>query len=259
MTILLDSRVGSKDLLHWLGDCATLTKLEFGDACWIGQGVDDETQEGCPVQVGVERKNVNDLIQSIDSGRLAGHQLTGLLQTYSVNYLIIEGQFRPSDSGSLEMYQRGKWTTATRPGGTAWHYGEVSNFINSMSVLANFHIRQTNSPRETAHLIRWLSNWWNKPWHSHNSLKAIHSCNPTAKRGKGSRSKMQIGVPLSKQQQIILKCLAQVPGVEQRARILAPHFNSLMEAAVLTENDWMTYPGIGKVLAGNLVQVFQGL
>lgn len=252
--IQIDNRVGSKDLYPFLSDLSELSRLEFGDACWIGNGVDANGEEE-PVTIGIERKNINDLIQSIESRRLGGFQLDGLLRTYQVNYLVIEGVWKNRDDGALETYQRGYWKTSTRPGGKTHHYGEVSNFINSMTIVSGFHIRQTSSPKETAFFLRHLYNWWQKPWHTHNSHKVIYS----TQVGMGTRCKPKLVVPMSRQQQVLMKMLAQVSGLEQKARDLALNFNSVMEMVVLSEKDWMKYKGIGKVLAGNLVKIFQGL
>ncbi len=252
--ILIDDRVGSKDLFPFLTDCAELTRLEFGDCCWIGNGEDENGEEEI-ITVGVERKNVNDLINSIDTGRLSGHQLEGLLRSYQVCYLVIEGNFRSGDDGNLECYRRGNWQTETRTGGKPRHYGEISNFINTLAIVCNMQIRQTNSPKETAHLVRWLYNWWQKPYHSHNAHKAIYS---TQVSGKRKKSKGQVVVPMSQQQQVIMRVLAQIPGIEQRARLMAPRFSCLMEAAVMTEKEWCGFEGVGRITAKRLVEVFQG-
>ena len=78
--IWVDSRIGSKDLaapLTRLGLPAELTTLPFGDIAFEGQG-DDRG----PLTVGIEFKVLTDLVQSLRSGRLVGHQVPGLRQTW---------------------------------------------------------------------------------------------------------------------------------------------------------------------------------
>src|SRR5260370_42363568 len=69
--------------------------LDFGDYAFDGYG-----PRGV-VLVGVERKRIDDIVNSIHSGRFAGHQLPGLIETFDYSYLVIEGMFRRGDDGEL--------------------------------------------------------------------------------------------------------------------------------------------------------------
>lgn len=127
--ILVDDREGSKQLyvsLDKAGLPCTLTRLEFGDLCFVGRG-----EKGVPVDVGIEHKQIADVVQSLRNNRLGDHQLTGMRGTegerpeplYNYCWLCIEGipiydsqgmlmrrigrkKFRPLGMTITEMYKR---------------------------------------------------------------------------------------------------------------------------------------------------------
>src|SRR5258708_669111 len=65
-----------------------LDPLKFGDFSFFGKGPDG------PIAIGIELKTVNDFVSSMLSGRLAGHQIPGLLENYQRAYVVIEGVCR---------------------------------------------------------------------------------------------------------------------------------------------------------------------
>ena len=94
--ILLDDRTGSGELLPLFRPYdapVELARLDFGDACWLGNGATG------PELVGVERKTIHDLVSSMRSKRLSGYQLPGLLRTYDWVYLLVEGVWRCGGRG----------------------------------------------------------------------------------------------------------------------------------------------------------------
>lgn len=102
--LLVDERAGSKDLLKPLLDAglsAELAMLEFGDVAFLGRG-----EKGADLWVGVEFKELSELGDAINSGRLPGHQLPGMVRTYERRYLLVEGQWRTNDEGRLMRYDR---------------------------------------------------------------------------------------------------------------------------------------------------------
>jgi len=140
--ILVDSRIGSNDLLDPLkraGLEAELSHLDFADIAFVGRGIG-----GAPLMIGVEFKVLSDLVQSMTSKRLQGHQIPGLLRAYDPDltgqrvYLVVEGEWRTDRSGRLvRRAGAGIWkpiqgappasalrkrllTLATRAGVTVW-------------------------------------------------------------------------------------------------------------------------------------------
>jgi len=107
MSIDLDYRTGSGELEKLFlpyGIKVNRTKLEFGDLAFEGRG----PHGACSIVI--ERKRITDLIQSMESRRLSGHQLPGMAERYDYCYLIVEGIWRPGQNGELEI-RNGSWST----------------------------------------------------------------------------------------------------------------------------------------------------
>lgn len=88
--LLVDDREGSKQLytsLEKYGLPCELTRLDFGDVCFVGRG-----EKGVPVNVGIEHKTIADVVTSLRNNRLSDHQLTGMRDLYKYCWLVIEGE-----------------------------------------------------------------------------------------------------------------------------------------------------------------------
>jgi ERCC4-type nuclease len=139
-------------------------KIQAGDFAFMGHG-----PEGACL-VGIERKRVRDLISSIESGRLAGSQLPNMLKVYQVNYLIVEGWYRPNHNNlCLELPAgKGKWRD------TIWqdrrmHYLALDAFLNTVRMKSPVQVIKTRTPHETAMEIHILHHWFQKDWEKHKS------------------------------------------------------------------------------------------
>ena len=89
--ILVDTRAGSNELIEPLlkaGLPVEEATLEFGDLAFLGRG-----EGGKKLTIGIEHKKMGDLVQSMTGGRLAGHQLPGMLGMYDRCWLIAEGDW----------------------------------------------------------------------------------------------------------------------------------------------------------------------
>jgi ERCC4-type nuclease len=97
--ILVDDRDGSKDLaapLRRQGLPVELVRLDFGDIAFEGRGVG-----GAPVQIGIEFKQLRELVQALRTQRLQGHQVPGMRPLFDHSYLMIEGELIYDSSGTL--------------------------------------------------------------------------------------------------------------------------------------------------------------
>jgi len=77
--ISLDDRTGSKELtplFHPYGIPIEVKRLDFGDLAFEGNGPHGR----CAVVI--ERKQITELVQAIESRRLSGHQLPGMADDY---------------------------------------------------------------------------------------------------------------------------------------------------------------------------------
>lgn len=111
--IFVDYREGSKDLiepLRKLGLEVEKTTLEFGDLMWEGRG-----EKGLPVLVGVEFKQLRELVQSLRSERLQGYQMKGMRDTYKYSYLMVEDELQ-YDRGGMLLRRAGRHRLAPMPG-----------------------------------------------------------------------------------------------------------------------------------------------
>jgi len=232
--ILVDDRVGSKELLPLFPhNMATLTRLEYADLAFTGCGPD-----GVPYNIGVERKTIRDLVNSMISGRLSGHQLPGLLNSYHVVYLVVEGIYRPGDDGALELWGRSGWYTLT----PVVMYDAVINFCNTLAVVTWVHVFQTGTDRETVKLVRALERWWEKEYEKHSSH--IRSRTPET---------VYLFKPTFKQ-----TVAASLPGIgTEKAKAVCVAFPTVEAMATAEVGDWVKVPGVGKGIAEKVVKAFQ--
>jgi hypothetical protein len=101
--IILDYRRGSGELeepLQALGlevhKTQTPDELPFGDIAFEGRGEQEK-----PVQVGIEFKKLEELVGSLRSNRLQGHQAPGMQESFDFRYLLIEGELIYDKRGHL--------------------------------------------------------------------------------------------------------------------------------------------------------------
>lgn len=158
--ILLDDRIGSNHLvplIRDLGGEAEVTRLEFGDATFMGNGPNG------PIAVGVEFKKPSDLVTSIATKRLTGRQIPGMLKCYDETYLAIVGRVIRTDGGGISEVRYGRATKI--PTSLSWDTLEAMK----MSFRHQQHITIVEVENDS-HLAAWLvaaSHWWSRPWDSH--------------------------------------------------------------------------------------------
>jgi ERCC4-type nuclease len=240
--ISIDDRVGSKDLLKYFpkGE-ARLTRLQYADACFMGknsQGVSS---------VGVERKKLEDLLSSMQSGRLAGSQLIGLTNTYDVVYLIIEGLWRVGADGRLEKlkgYKKKSWRPVVL-GKRGYMAKELDSFLNTLQLKVGVLVRESGTARHTAMMIRNLYGWYQKD--DHTSHLAIH------------KNRFRDEDVLLSRPSLLRRVAAELDGVGwKRSLEVSKVFQSVSELSRATEKDWLAIPGIGKTIAKRVVAEIQG-
>lgn len=128
--LFVDYREGSHDLvapLQALGLPTTETELESADIAFEGRG-----EGGLPLQIGIEFKKLGELVGSLRTGRLQGHQLPLMRQQYNHSYLLIEGELLYGADGRL-LRRAGRRQFKPMPGGMS-----VSEFYKRLHVL---HLR----------------------------------------------------------------------------------------------------------------------
>ena len=232
--ILVDDRVGSRELMRYLPpQLAELTRLQFGDAMFLGNGPDG------PLHIGVEVKAIGDMLKSIVDGRFAGHQLPGLLRDFHVVYLIVEGKYRPQkDTGLLQIPWRSTWVDADF-GAKRWMHRDLDGFLTTMEMKFAIKIRRTYDRIESARVIQDLHHWWtDKEWEEHHSGHAFDI------------SQQPVLLPAS----VMCRIAAQLKGIGwTRAHAVEKHFASVIDMILAPEHEWRRVPGVGKKVAAGVV------
>jgi ERCC4-type nuclease len=170
--ILVDRRVGSNDLLAPLkaaGFEAQLVELEYGDIAFEGKG-----PNGTTLNIGIELKVLGDLINSLRTGRLAGHQLPGLLKTYDYAWLLVEGQWEQNTKGQVLTQKRrmGIWTPMK--GGMS--ASELDKQLLTLELCGGLHVAHTSTRADTIRLVGNLYRWWtDRSLDGHTSHLALHT------------------------------------------------------------------------------------
>lgn len=223
---MVDNRKDEKRKLHpLLEDIAALGRLEFGDISF-------ESHDG--KKIGLERKTLRDLLSSMTTGRLLGHQVPGLLNMYDVTYLIVEGVWKASPKSAALLTRCGKKWIPIRFGKRFYTHREFYSFLNSLEILFGIHCITTYSIVQTACVVRALHHWWNKPEH-HTEI--------------GAKPMLDI----SKYNTVLFRWAYCLPGVgKKKAKAVSEYFTSPVDLATAQEKVFEEVPGIGKNLARSI-------
>jgi ERCC4-type nuclease len=236
--LMLDDRTGSIELQPYLAAHhlpVQVCRLQYGDLAFPGNGPNG------PLLVGIERKRLTDLIDSKRSGRLAGHQLPGLLRDYEVVYLVIEGIWRIGrDSGAIEVPRHGGWQPLAL-GRKGFSCAELEGFLCGLENRCNIKIRKTSNEHDTAQLVHSLWTWWGSSWDNHKSLDVTYTPPPPV---------VQLVKP-----GIVHRVAAEIEGFGwDKAKAVAGEFRTVREMVDADEKRWAGIDGVGKTLARRAVK-----
>jgi ERCC4-type nuclease len=245
MTVFIDSRIGSREISHHLSRYTPrmLTTLEYGDASWLGNGPEGEGT-AC---VGVERKRLRDMLSSMESGRLANHQLIGMANAYHYSYVVVEGIWRSGVGEIIEIPRgRGKWEPLTL-GSRKFTVSVMDNFTNTLQCMLGVMVVFTPTLERTCMWITNVYRWWTaKKWHQHRSVNGKVSCRgiPVLARGKAP---------------LVARVAMELAGVgSDKALKLAERYPSVTALCAATREELMEIPGIGKVMAEGIAGELTG-
>lgn len=198
---------------------ASETTLEFGDVAFEGRGV-----KGAPVWIGIEFKKFSDLIQSMSTDRLQGHQLPGLVIEYERPWLVVEGEWTHDDRGRVTQW---KGKGRRRPVLGAPPAAELEKQLLCLHTRGGLHVRHCFTRRDTVRFLCQLYRFWtDKDLDKHKSHLAIHA--PDLDRG--------LLIPISDFRRIV----AQIPGVGYRTSgAVEKHFGgSFRKMMFASVDDW---------------------
>ena len=236
--IYIDDRVGSRELAPHLPR-ARLRRLHFGDFCFGGGGPND-----APVPVGIERKRIRDLLNSITSGRLTGHQLVGMRNTYEHIYLVIEGRTRTNEYTGVLEEQVGEYWCPLALGKRTWLTSDILCFLNTLDIHCGVHWHWTYDMTGTAAYIKALHKWWTaKDFDEHRAHLQPH---------RGTT------VALTKSS-LLRRVAAELPHIGwKKSKDVEAEFVSVNDMVFADQAQWMGIEGIGKKIAGDIEIMLNG-
>lgn len=215
--LLVDDRAGSKDLivpLRQMGLEVESTRLPFGDLAWEGRGA-----KGRPVSIGVEFKQVGELVQSLRSERFQGHQLPGMRREYDHSWLLIEGELLYNKKGQL-LRRRGRRETALLPGQMS--VGELLKRLFVLHLCGGVNPVLVPTRRDTLQAIEALyRTWTDTDLDKHKSHLGIYAAPPL--------------LPISNTRSV----LKQFPEVGMQLSLAAEReFQTVQNAANASVEEW---------------------
>lgn len=245
-------------------------RLEYGDCMFEGSG------ENGSCVVGVERKRLQDLVNSMVERRLSGSQLRGMYKTYDYIFLVAEGIWRRGKGGEIEELRGREWrpffSASTK---RAVMYRQLAAYLTTLELRGGVRVRRTERASDTAALYVDLWHWFNdKDWAEHRSHDQIYTAiSLPGARGKGGMQRV-----VQREPGVLWKMAAQLPGLDRKAEGVADHFQSVRNMALagldpsirrmvdewLERNrkaaikEWMRIPGVGKGIAETAVQCIEG-
>jgi ERCC4-type nuclease len=226
--ILVDDRIGSVHYAKSLHP-SQVERLEFGDMAF----------ESCAGKlIGIEVKKIGDAVNSLLSGRLADHQLPGLLGLYDCSYLVVEGYYRcDPDSGLVQGWYGKQWRDLSS-GRQRLTWKALDGWLTSMEALGGLRVRRTVTEAETVATVQSLYHWWQRD--DHKSLKVFNTAyDAAAIERPGLCRRMAAELPLI--------------GWERSAAV-AKHFGTVTAMVNASVDDWMAIEGIGAGIAGKVCE-----
>lgn len=261
----VDRKTGERITLGRQLSRITTSRGEGGpDVLMVGNGPTG------PLLIAVEVKDIRDLIQSADSGRLQAEgegQLPAMLADYHQNWLLWYGAIRCGDDGYLEepggngANGRCLWKPFTKNGardGEQRHRPLPCEYLDAMLLAIaamGVHVWPVGNIRQAARWLGSLYAYWSKPYAEHTFTRTFSA----APRFPKVIVDPATGKPLP---QTVLARARRVfdrysgLGME-RALAAAKHFPSVQAMANATEREWREVSGIGPVIAAAMVKEFR--
>lgn len=227
----LDYRIGSGELLNGFkpfGISVQKTTLAFGDMAWEGNGPNGLCR------VGVERKKIDDLLQSIQDQRLSGHQLPGMVDYYDYGYLVVEGVWKPGDGGQLMVWDgaRNEWK------GRGVMARAIHNYLTTLSVQCGVMVWRTAGRKETVeYVVDQYRYWREKRWEEHRAHQGVYL-------GRQEGKRLRLGV---RELGAVEKVALVMPGVgAELAYRVGKKFDTVRGMCEAEAGKWAEVKGIGK-------------
>lgn len=210
------------DLNRALPGLTEIQRLEFGDYAFTG----NHHVDGQKITIGIEICTISDLIEKVNSGRLA-FQLGNMLKIYDVSYLFVESTPTADRDGYVKI-----------PGGIqACTFDRLTYILNGAQAHGVRVVYGRGREYAGEHLAT-IYRYWQRDPESHKFFRPV----PV------QRSEFKI--PLGESIDMRIITLMSIPGIgEDRARAAILHFGSLIAVLLAGETELAKVPGWGKVTA----------
>lgn len=242
--MIVDRRAGSKDLYPQL-QMARVQPLELGDLHYGDVSILGNGPEGCPWTVGIEYKKLPDLAQSIDTGRLAGHQLPGMLECYQDCWLLIEGIWRTGKYGEVQVPRASGWQSLINGRSGGFSAKSLYGFILTCQIKLGIKVVQCGASEQTVAWLSAINHWWTgKEYEEHRAHLAFDSSS---------------ALTLVSRPSLVRRVAKELPGIGWgRSGAVAKSFHSVVEMATAAQSEWEDIEGIGKTTAGRVIDALEG-
>lgn len=253
--ILIDSRAGNirfrdqcKELQAYvqrIGVKADMTQLEFGDACFEGNGPKDPNT-GAPTKIliGIERKQLGDMLNCIDDSRYVGHQRPGMLNMYGVSILMVEGVWKPDTTTGymMEIIAAMTWRPF-RYRTMAVRYNKLFRYLLGIQ-LGGTMVILSRDLEHTAYNICECYHYFQKKWDDHTSLLEMQKLNLPELRGRPTT---------------VRQWAASLEGIGVKLSLeVEKVFKTPYNLAHADEEQWIQVPGVNSKMARKLVKIIRG-
>ena len=245
--LLVDRRAGSKELVKPLrkkGLEVVETELQFGDLAFIGKG-----EGGADVHIGLEYKRLSDLVSSMRTGRLEGHQLLGMrgagpdeFPLYDFAYLLVEGDVLYDGRGVLLERKVRRSRTELVPMHGTMNVAEFKKRLHVLHLRGGLNTIYARTFEQSVDELEILYRvWTDKALDEHSSHLAIYNAPPL--------------LPISQ----CRKTLSSLPGLGfARSAGAQRAFGSVRNAICASVADWanvdMDGRRLGEAAAVKIVQ-----
>lgn len=236
MNVYLAENKNENDLAKALGSLAIRCPVPHGDVCFFGVWEDDSGP--VPIRVSLERKKINDLVNSITTGRYLAQAQAAYAAGFHKLVLVVEGIARSGRGGLVEVPHKKGWMPTIPP----IPYSRFDQYLSELSLYADITVKRTQSVTETAAVIKALWALFQKPPSEHSSLKSIYSAPPPG------------AVEFMFKPSLVRRVAKEFDGIGWgRAADTDKHFKSVVGMVNADVDEWEKIAGIGRKTATQVV------
>lgn len=232
--LYIDDRIGAKELSSEVKSPHIVKRLDYADVMFLGNGPTG------PVSIGIERKRFRDLMNSMQTGRLSGHQLIGLKNSYDYVFLLIEGAFKIGKDGYLRR-PKGKAWVVERLGDRSLPSSYMYNYLLELSIFAQVIVIFQFNIQCSALWIDGVYSWFQRSWESHHAHAQFE-----VDTGKEPSTFDNI----QRKPKLLVRMIKEIEGVGWvKAKALGRKYSDVVTMAFAEAEELTEVKGIGKELA----------